>query len=362
MERIWWEQITNANRFVSLIVNSILEEKSSVLALSQLTPWRNTMRELVEHRVLSEKSDTSLDLLDSPQNDVGGFMLHKYCKADKRLSYRPNKSYAQFLAESDDIVLNSRIVWIQNISAKIFWEWVKFVSEYHLSMRRDISPAVFILEMNDDFMGKNAKKSVNNIVYEKEMNYFDTYAFCILAASGLSSQTYLKNYWAELLSNLCGIDIELSTKCLEKTNNFLENPYQVLTDIVEKERRSDGTLFSFSLDEDYLTKRVWKTQIKIVFPIIEDYREIFVNKYREQITKLLPIKSSHGEDCTEAEEVEIGTLNYMVATGQLMVDQNTHDELYKFKEARNTLAHVKPLSLAIVTDILGCYSVSLVKT
>lgn len=354
MERIWWEQITNANRFVNLIVNSILEEKSSVLALSKLTPWRSTMRELVENRVLSEISDTSFDVVDSPRINVGEFMLNKYCKEDKRLEYRPNKSYAQFLAESDDIVLNYRIVWVQNISVEIFWEWVNFVSEYHSSMRSDSSPAVFILEIDEDFMGKIAKKNINNIVYAKETNYFDTYAFCILVASGLSSQAYLKNYWAELLSTVCGMDIELCAKCMGQEKEFLKNPYQVLNDIVEKEIRSDGESFSFPLDEDYIAKRVWKAQIKIVFPVIEDYRERFVNNYKEQITKLLPIKSSHGEDCTEVEEVEIGTLNYMAATSQLMVDKHTHDELYRFKEARNTLAHLKPLNLAIVNDILIC--------
>ena len=353
MERIWWEQITNANRFVNSIVNSILEEKSSVLALSKLTPWRDTMRELVESRVLSEASDTSLDLLDSPKTNVGEFMLNKYCKEDKRIEYRPNKSYAQFLAESDDIVLNSKFVWIQNISSEIFEEWVNFVSEYHSSMRSDISPAVFILETDEDFIRKIAKKGVNNIVYSKEMNDFDTYAFCILAASGLSSRGYLKNYWAELLSNVCGIDIELSGKCLEQEKNFLENPYKVLKDIVEKEIRSDGKPFFFPLDEDCIAKRVWKTQIKTVFPVIEDYREKFVSNYKGQITQLLPIKSSNGEECSEAEEVEIGTLNYMVAIGQLKVDSNTHDELYRFKEARNTLAHLKPLNLVIVNDILA---------
>ena len=353
MERIWWEQITNANRFVNSIVNSILEEKSSILILSKLTPWRNTMRELVESRVLNKTSETSFDLLDSPKTSVGEFMLNKYCKEDKRIEYRPNKSYAQFLAESDDIVLNSRIVWIQNISSKIFLEWVHFVSEYHSSMRSDISPAVFILETDEDFMRKIAKKGVNNIVYSKEMNDFDTYAFCILAASGLSSRTYLKNYWAELLSNVCGIDIELSAKCLGQAEKFLENPYKILKDIAEKEIRSDGKSFSFPLDEDSIAKRVWKTQIKIVFPVIEDYREKFVSNYKEQITQLLPIKSSNGEECTEAEEVEIGTLKYVVAIGSLKVASNTHDELYSFNQARNTLAHLKPLKLETVNDILA---------
>ena len=353
MERIWWEQITNANRFIDLIVSGILEGKSSVLCLHKLTPWRNTMRELVENRVLKDSNARSFELIGSPESSIGEFMLNKYCKEEKRLEYRPSKSYAQFLAESDDIVLNSRIVWVQNISSKKLGEWVDFVSEYHLSMKSDMSPAVFILEADEDLVGKITKKGVRTIVYTKEMNYFDTYAFCILAASGVSGQDYLKNYWAELLSSVCAIDIELSAKCMGHAQKFLENPYEVLCDIAESETRSDGEPFSFSLDKDYVAKKIWKTQIKIIFPVIEDYREEFVNKYREQIMTLLPIKNSQGEDLNEPEEIEIGTLYHIASKCKLVVDSNTHNELYRLKTARNTLAHLELLNLEIVKDVLG---------
>lgn len=352
MERIWWEQITNANRFITSIVSSILDGKSSVVCLHKLTPWRNTMRELVENRVLKESYDRSFEFLDCPEINVGEFILNKYCKEEKRLEYRPSKSYAQFLAESDDIVLNSRIVWVQNISSKKLGEWVDFVSEYHLAIRNDVSPAVFILEVDEDLAGKITKKSVRNIVYSKEMNYFDTYAFCILAASGISGYDYLKNYWAELLSNVCAIDIELSAKCMGYAQKFLENPYEVLCDIAESETRSDGEPFLFSLEKDYVAKNIWKTQIKTIFPVIEDYREGFVNNYREQIMRLLPIKNSQGEDLNEPEEIEIGTLYHLVSKGQLVVDSNTYNELYRLRKARNTLAHVELLNLEMVRDVL----------
>lgn len=352
MDRVWWEQVTNANRFLEMVVSSILSEKSVALVLPVGVPWREKLLDMIEAKVAKKNSKNSFDFIDSPGGQVGEFLLGKYCKEEKRAQYRPNKSYARFLAESGDIVLNDKFVWVRDISLKEYDEWVNFVSDYCIHVRKDLSPAVFILETNDEAMAHRAKKGISKIIYSNEINLFDSYTFCTLAVSSVQCKTYMKVYLAELVSNICGDDIELCSQCIQRGKTFLEDPIKVLANIKSQCTRSNGLGFNYIMNEKIINKKVWKTQLKTIFPIIEDYRSDFVVKYDEKIRQQLPIKSSNGEEFTEPTEVEIGTLNYMISTG-LISGVREYNRLYLFKEARNTLAHLKILRIEDVDKILA---------
>ena len=62
-------------------------------------------------------------------DDPGPYLLQEFCKPEKRAAYRPAKGYAKFFAESDDIVLHSRYLWVHAESIKMLETWVTFVSE-----------------------------------------------------------------------------------------------------------------------------------------------------------------------------------------------------------------------------------------
>ncbi|MDD3417267.1 MAG: hypothetical protein PHY47_25285 [Lachnospiraceae bacterium] len=354
MDKLWWEKITNANVFINMVVDTVLSEKSIVLVLPDYVPWCQKLYDTIETKISKQNSKNSFDFINSPKENVGEFLLHKYCKEEKRVQYRPTKTYARFLAESDDIVLNDRYVWVQNIPENLFDGWVDFLSDYHKNMRKDVSPAVFILETNNETLMRKTKRGIKKIVYDKQMNFFDTYTFCALAVSGMSIKIHLKNYLAELVSNICGDDIELCAHCIKRGKQFLLNPLCVISDLKLKEFRSNGSNFEFVLDDEIIiNKLIWKTQIKTIFPVIEDYRGEFIAKYRLDINKQLPIKNSNGEEFTEPEEVEIGTLHYMVVKDLFTVEEIQNNKLYQFKKARNTLAHLKVLNLEEVDRILG---------
>lgn len=353
MDRVWWEQVTNANRFLEMVVSSILTGKSVAVVLPVEVPWRGKLLDMIESKVAKKSSNNSFDFIDSPEGEAGEFLLNKYCKEEKKAQYRPNKSYARFLAESDDIVLNDKFVWVKNISPSKYDEWMNFVSDYCMHVRKDLSPAVFILETNDEAMSHSAKKGVSKIIYSNEINLFDSYAFCTLAVSSVQCKTYMKVYLAELVSNICGDDIELCSQCIQRGKLFLEDTIEVLSNIKSQCTRSNGIGFNYIMNEETINKKVWKTQIKTIFPVIEDYRGDFIVKYNEEISQQLPITNSNGEEFIEPTEVEIGTLNYMVAAGLVNIGTKEHNRLHLFKEARNTLAHLKILSIEDIDKILA---------
>ena len=53
-------------------------------------------------------------------------------------------------------------------------------------------------------------------------------------------------------------------------------------------------------DTAFLNRKIWEAQLKLVFPIIENFRSIVIDKYRADIERCLPIVNSHDEDVCEA--------------------------------------------------------------
>lgn len=353
MDKIWWEQTTNAERFIKRIADTMAEGKSIVLVLPKKTPWYATMCELIKNQIQRRDSGYSFDEMDAPERKPGEFLLNQYCREEKRAQYRPNKSYAQFLAESDDIVLNDRYVWIRKLSSRQCEEWMKFISEYARYKRKNVTSAVFILEITEE-VRYSAKKGIVPISFLKDISAYDRYIFCALAASGIACEDYLRHYMAEVVAGICGEDMELCAKCIRMGMRFLEEPYETLLQIGREGRRSDGDEFGGFMTKEEVDRKVWEAQIKSIFPVIESYRSYFVKRYYEKIEKKLPISNSNGEKITDPDELEIGTLLYMAATGELVISKKEHDRLHQFREARNTLAHMKRICEKEVEEILGC--------
>lgn len=338
MDRIWWDKVPNVAGFVQEIADSVISEKSIVLVLPEHIPWPETFQSLVVDKISTEISDKSISYIDCPGCDAGSYLLQEFCKEEKRLEYHSNKSYAQFLAESDDIVLNEKILWVRDLSAEKFKQWSDFVSEYQKIAKHAHSLPVFILEIHEDYLGRTAKSGLKKLMYNTRIDEFDTYAFLTMAVSKTTEERHLKHYFALLVAELCGRDVEISAVCIKYGIMLLKNPSQVLKQALHE--RGDCSVVPCSNND--INKRIWKAQLKILFPCIEDYREKFLQHYRE----------SHLKSANYDEDMEIGSLYFYAQNGTLEVNRKECSELKLLKEARNTLAHLDVLTFEDVDRIL----------
>ena len=101
--------------------------------------------------------------------------------------------------------------------------------------------------------------------------------------------------------------------------------------------------------------------MKYIFPLIESYRKYFVKRYFRAIKNILPISNSYGEKVTIPEDVEIGTLFYLVGRGDIVISSTEYNELERYRNARNRLAHMNVLENEEVEAILkaGKHNISL---
>lgn len=119
--------------------------------------------------------------------------------------------------------------------------------------------------------------------------------------------------------------------------------------------------YFFNKSKEEITVSIWESQLKYIFPLIESYRKYFVKRYIRAIKNILPISNSYGEKVTIPEDVEIGTLFYLVGRGDIVISSTEYNELERYRNARNRLAHMNVLENEEVEAILkaGKHNISL---
>ncbi len=342
MDQVWWKNIIKAHTFLERIVMEALEGNSILLSLPVSVPWRTTLIEIVSDRLQIENSKNKLDEIVCPEGDPGAFLLEKYCKNEIRAKYRYGVSYAQFLGKCQETVLNDRYIWVSDITDEKIEQWLDFVSEYSKNVQ-DKTPGIFILEVHDDLLPRMSKKGIKNLVFNQNISTYDKYAFCALASSETKCKEYVRPYLAEVVALICDEDVELCAVCVAKGMDFLSEPYDTIQEIIAHMFRSDGDCYHFDKSREEVTAVIWETQLKYVFPLVENYRRYFVNQYKEMIKSALPINNGYGEKVIAPEEAEIGTLFYLAGKGTLSIPRKEYVELERYKNARNKLAHMNVL-------------------
>lgn len=350
MDQIWWNHIIKAHKFLEDIVEAAAGGSSILVSLPVYVPWKNSLIDIVSDRLRMENSKNKIDVITCPAENPGVFLLNRYCKEEIRAQYRYGVSCAEFLGKCQETVLNDRYIWVSDIPEAKVGEWIDFVTEYTKGVKNK-TPGIFVLEIHDNAVVRKTKKGMQNIVFNHNIGAYDKYAFCTLASSGTKCKEYLRPYLAEIVSSLCD-DVELCAACVTEGAEFLEMPYEVVQKLVKEAFRSNGERYSFTKSKADVEVSVWEAQLKYIFPLVESYRKYFILQYNDAIKAVLPISNSNGEAADTPEDVEIGSLLYLVNKGDIVIPAQEYTDLKFYRHARNRLAHMKPLSNKDVVAIL----------
>lgn len=340
---IWWEQVTGARGFVEAIVRNIYNETATVVCVPKQLPWDEQMRSVI----IKDKIDTDkwFNIIDSTDDleDIGFFLLRTLFEEDVVSTY----TYCSRTTSVDTYfrkknLLQNRVVWVKNISEKSLVKWLTFLKKYKNFKN---SFGAFILEVSDDDINK--QNNIDVLRYYDYVSKYDVHLFASIVASLNKNEQQLHQYMTFVADSLCELDVELIVRFINSTD-FVDAP------IIEDFKKlcniySDSTL----------SHNLWRAQIQVAFPLIEEARVCFVKKYEQSIEQCLPV-DQFDVQIRNPYEVEIGTLMYLLSrkreeegSCRLVIYQQDFEQICFLHNIRNNLAHLKHCDANIIFKLLS---------
>lgn len=344
---IWWGQIGNSLSLLTKVTNNLRDCQSAVLQVPQNLPWRHNFYEAIDIRRSSFGGERRMVRLSWENGmDPGEFVLDELCSNRVRADYWPGQTYAEYLGSKSELLMNDYYVWVTGIHTKAdISKWGEFVAQYHLVAKQLDNAAVFVLEYdgaNTDVPG------LDNIIYTVEK--YDCRVFSLEAAAAIDN-TDLRNYQAELALCICGNNPELCFSLLMAGMKLLHNPVQTTMEVVSSAYSSDGFQFSH-LDELQVQSSAWEAAIVLLFPVLERYRMNFIDKYKNELARHLPISNSNGDRITDPCDLEFGALYYITSSISKGFTASDVDAIRLCRRVRNLLAHNKYVPIDDVQKVL----------
>ena len=350
MEEIWWKRIPNAERLVQDVVCSLGKGQHVLLQYQRHLPWPSTFQQVLETAIQHHDGERRLRVVKAEEigtgtDSLGIYLLAHFCKPELRAEFRPGVGYAKFLAQRcETSTLKDCYLIIEGGTAEQVNQWLSFLSEYSRQLGRERG---ILCLMISPVMGTDSWHGVTTLCYEKYLTEYDSYIFFMLVADAQTIPQKLKPYLGEFVIALAGTDIEFGLACLTYGCDFLADTWRILESVREMGSYSDGRRMNDIPEEKDVQSAWWMTQVKLLFPKIEAFRQSFLERHRKEIEAFLPYPNSEGEIIEDYHEVELGLLWHMRNSGslQLVVHSEEDEDLQRYRMLRNRLAHVKPLSL-----------------
>ncbi|MDE6036424.1 MAG: hypothetical protein K2G36_11035 [Ruminococcus sp.] len=345
---LWWNRLVNSARFLDDIQDTLTDNKSVILFFNTIIPWQEIMIEAIGRRIADNTHEMTFDILDvSKVTEPALYLIDKYCSKDEQNKYWPTThgTPENFLAHSKVTSMNRRYIFLKGINTKNALKWTESVTKYLAGCEADSEHGIFIIMLEN--INVPVSRHLTAFRYEDYITDYDCMMLCLTLVSDMKCSRTEKMYLCEVASNIANNNVELASMLAKNQTALLKNPHNI-TKQVFTENNVKGT----NLKERVRTA-VWKAQIKLVFPKLENFRAELIRKYEQKLSFYLPIESSNNDIIENPSHLEIGQLYFICkANGtQKIVSISEYEMLRKMREARNTLAHWEPLSYEQLTDI-----------
>ena len=372
-DKLWWNNITGPASFRDVIVDTLLNRKNLILSIQQDTPWRQQLRYSVEEEAKSNDCYFSfMDYLDE-EIEEGSLLKHLITTySDSSISGRYREGImkpAKFLVEQS--ILDNRVIWIKGIPEENVQSVLDEVSLYTNESKRKRNAGTFVVEVRNPNIKVSGKANTELLRSMSYITSYDTLLFAFIIASQREVlDINIKAYLAHLSSEIFGLDSEMCYEFLQRFEVNKEEPIDGVKKVYELYKGSGRGVFEPEFREqhpfylidsgmsDSLNKRIWKSQVHVLFPYIEQKRIEIIEKYQENILRCLPIADTFGNIISEPMDVEIGLLAYLLnpynntEQTKLEVDRRAFYMIKHMSKVRNTLAH---LNICTSEDVMKIF-------
>ncbi len=348
MDQVWWEQV-GPRRFCTEVVR-YLRNTSVAACFSQFA---------------------TENLLEG----IDGLIGKTACFIDADHHANPADLVKAELGDSDstDVIsaLADRegIVVVNNVRHANWAPWCTFVEDYHRGLnsqkRAPSSCPRFLLiakGISEEVL-RPVGVDLKIVLFKNRITCLDTEQYCAVALSGKAITQIEQRARAAIVAELALWDKALADRLCGKDLSELMNPISLLSgyaeqrkltatgstwhlgtwDIVGSDRVDSALVLALRQDLRTIENRIWRAQLRVFLPYIEERRCEFVDVIREQLS--LPAE-------TNLNECEFMKLRHLLGnhlknedfhTGQLYLDIAE-----AFGKVRNELAHRRPATASFL--------------
>lgn len=363
---IFWEKITHTKDFIDKI-----ENKLEVIASKKLENKNIILQEIPFDEAFYRKVKTIIDenysgLLIKESKEQFFFedkksFRNNLLKEEKIFHSEHNKcktkeNFVKFFTKhafKHNINNENFYIWLELYSEKSFDNWVNFISDYMEEKNKNKEEKdkniVFIISYHNGFNidDDKVKSNFECFLLEQYITWYDCYVFFTMISNSkyIELNDYFKLYLAELLTNIVrnnvtGKIIELCVECLNNYTNFIEKPNKKIKSIFSE----------CNIGKD-INETIYRSQIRVFYPMLNEFRLYFINKYKEKLNDIIKNDKQFLDDMYANDKnsikpqapkhFELGKLEYLETKDKIKYneDYDDSDDLSTYVVARNDLSH-----------------------
>lgn len=267
---------------------------------------------------------------------------------------------------SEDIVacesLHGRIAWIENIGPEAWPQWQSFLQEYAEACRQHTNPVLHPLRFLIPLSAEMTQQAPAGDVFLGSVKWFgyvdeldmQIYVSEQMHSSGMSHRMSdrTRRLILSMISCLAGSDPYLATLLLEASAEDIWSPHRILLELAREREwtvrlpenvwhlghfdkiggaKSFHSAYLAVNDEDGFKRRLWRSQVKILLPEIEEYGFKMLDR--------LPRRSKR-----YTYEGNLKELTHLRRELEGIISTNEWNILDTYYYIRNELAHLRPVS------------------
>ncbi|RNB58440.1 hypothetical protein EDM57_06865 [Brevibacillus gelatini] len=338
---LWWNYMSGAARYLQDTVAATSDYR---VLLIEEPPYKEDFFHLLKERLLQRDSSQQIEQMQADEwardLDVGEALMNDYAH---QVEYHPmDGTRPEYMAKNN--LLSGRVLIVRETNRRTEWidcaiEYAKFSSQQN---------GLLILTYSAARPLATARKGMKLLQWGEYVAHYDMQLFasyCIAEKPGLTLG--IRNYITQLASRMADTDPELcSMLAVEET---VDDAFGLLRKLADRY----GTARNLVENPQKVTSIIWEAQIHLVFPIIEEMRRRFIERYRSALQGVLPQRDNFEKLLQSPEDMELRHMWYFYFKANGFLSSDDERCFHMLYEARNQLAHLDTLDREMIGEIVS---------
>lgn len=367
MDSFWWN-LPGPARFLDRIENDLRSGRNIIVRFPERAPVG--FREAVFERIIKSEirvpqliSADQLSLREDPASEIRRILVPSI----------PLPGWQGIKSLAGAAEFAGYLIWIEGLGGNGIKPWLKFLSEYQRAcqLRDDFDRSLFCIPvhglLDDAYIAEDVVLGVHRWCGVPDR--LDMASWVARNVSNRRGTPVLRRMAIWVAVELAGTDPVLAMYLASVDLQELLSPTRLLKKYADEAclppckgekapewekgqvDEFDGTEYIHSAvlamqdQEAAIRRRIWRGQVGVLFPTLEEVRVDLIERYRAGLRKHI---SALERPVDSPDELDIGQIYYLAQ--KFRMSANDHRLVRRVWEMRNRLAHLEPVDAKTLSD------------